>query len=162
MSSYALRVVRVQSTNAGKGRVVPRRQSLEDLLDGIFDSAQDALEDLMEDVREQAQDYVADSAQFQPIVPPQRPVRAQRNTAPPRSRPVQQKPQGKTLYSVLGIAPDAPQEVVEAAFKALARVHHPDVSKAKDGGERMRQINRAYEILRDAAKRKAYDRTIGR
>ncbi len=48
-------------------------------------------------------------------------------------------------YRTLFVAPDAPPEVVEAAYKALARMNHPDV-----GGDTatMRQINAAYERLR--------------
>lgn len=48
----------------------------------------------------------------------------------------------RTLY----LLPDAPALVVDAAFKALAKVHHPD----HEGGDekRMRDINLAYEKLR--------------
>ena len=47
----------------------------------------------------------------------------------------------RTLY----LLPDAPASVVDAAFKALAKVHHPD-----HGGneKRMRDINLAYERLK--------------
>ncbi len=51
-----------------------------------------------------------------------------------------------SAHEVLFILPDAPREVIDAAYKALARMHHPD-----QGGdeEKMQRINRAYEELKD-------------
>jgi DnaJ-domain-containing protein 1 len=47
-------------------------------------------------------------------------------------------------YAVLGVRPDAPREVVEAAHKALARTHHPDRGgKTAD----MQRINAAYQEI---------------
>lgn len=50
-------------------------------------------------------------------------------------------------YSVLFVTPSAPVEVIEAAYKALARKYHPD-----NGGDtqRMQEINAAYSALRKA------------
>lgn len=50
-------------------------------------------------------------------------------------------PRGHAAYEVLHLAPDAPVEVVHAAYRALARLHHPDVGgQAED----MAKLNRAY------------------
>ena len=61
-------------------------------------------------------------------------------------------------YKILQIDPEAEQEVVEAAYRRLARKYHPDVNKRPDAVQRMQQINVAYEVLRDPAKRAEYDR----
>ncbi|MCW5939881.1 MAG: J domain-containing protein [Fimbriimonadaceae bacterium] len=48
-------------------------------------------------------------------------------------------------HDVLGVSPDAPTEVVEAAYRALARIHHP--GKGGDSGY-MAEINAAIEEAR--------------
>lgn len=60
-------------------------------------------------------------------------------------------------YEILQVHPRAEPEVIEAAYRRLARLYHPDVSRHPDAGERMRQINLAYEVLSDPQKRRAYD-----
>jgi DnaJ-class molecular chaperone len=62
-------------------------------------------------------------------------------------------------YAVLQVARNAEPEVIAAAYRSLARKYHPDKNAASAAGtQRMQEINRAYEILKDPAKRKAYDR----
>jgi curved DNA-binding protein CbpA len=65
----------------------------------------------------------------------------------------------KDLYAVLGVLPDAEQEVIRAVYLALAKKYHPDSSGNADGAEKLKEINAAYEVLSDPAKRKAYDAT---
>lgn len=61
-------------------------------------------------------------------------------------------------YETLGVARDATPEQIKLAFRALARLHHPDVAKDKVAGEaRFKVINEAYEVLGDAARRLRYD-----
>ncbi|MGB8643599.1 MAG: DnaJ domain-containing protein [Anaerolineae bacterium] len=60
-------------------------------------------------------------------------------------------------YSILQVAPNAEQEIIEAAYRRLAWKYHPDVNKSPDASERMKAINEAYEILSDSAKRTIYD-----
>ena len=62
------------------------------------------------------------------------------------------------LYAVLQVHPTAEPEIVDAAYRRLARMYHPDVNKAHGAHETMIRINLAYEILGDPAKRAAYDR----
>src|SRR5438552_584955 len=64
----------------------------------------------------------------------------------------------RDLYQVLQVDPSADGEVLEAAYRRLARKYHPDVSSAPDAEARMRELNDAYATLRDPARRAAYDR----
>ena len=65
----------------------------------------------------------------------------------------------KDYYAVLGILPDAEVVVVVAAYRALASLYHPDKWKGDvtEATRRMAEINVAYGVLGDAAKRKQYD-----
>ncbi|MCC6782077.1 MAG: DnaJ domain-containing protein [Planctomycetes bacterium] len=63
----------------------------------------------------------------------------------------------KDYYEILGVPRDASAEQIQKAFRDLARRHHPDVSKAKDAAERFKEINEAYEVLKDEEKRRRYD-----
>ena len=60
-------------------------------------------------------------------------------------------------YEILGVSASSETEVVEAAYRALMKKYHPDVSRSTDR-ERAAQINVAYETLRDPVKKAAYDR----
>lgn len=60
-------------------------------------------------------------------------------------------------YRVLGIAADASPTDIKTAYRKLARIHHPDVSKAPGAEQRFKAIAEAYEILHDAKRRVAYD-----
>jgi hypothetical protein len=67
----------------------------------------------------------------------------------------------KTLYDLLGIRPDADAETVKRAFRAAAKLHHPDHHPGDpDAAFRFRQIVAADAILRDAKRRAAYDRRL--
>ena len=65
--------------------------------------------------------------------------------------------QYKDYYQVLGLSRDASQDDVKRAYRKLARKYHPDVSKELDAEERFKEVNEAYEVLKDPQKRKAYD-----
>src|ERR1051326_6956439 len=60
-------------------------------------------------------------------------------------------------YKILQVDPLAEEEVVEAAYRRLARKYHPDVYDGPDASERMRVLNLAYSIIGTAANRYAYD-----
>ncbi|GEM_PF-2097575 len=62
------------------------------------------------------------------------------------------------LYEVLQVHPAAEAEVVQAAFRRLAQKYHPDVNPSADAQQRMAQLNQAYAVLGDPAKRAAYDK----
>lgn len=61
------------------------------------------------------------------------------------------------LYEVLQISPRATPEVVQAAYRALARAYHPDVSSVADAETRTRRLNAAHFILSDPGRRASYD-----
>ena len=60
-------------------------------------------------------------------------------------------------YEILQVSPNAEQEVIEAAYRRLARKYHPDMSSDRGATIRMQEINWAYGILRDTAKRAEHD-----
>lgn len=62
-------------------------------------------------------------------------------------------------YATLQVHPEADREVVVAAYRRLAAKYHPDVSTSPDAAEKMKQLNEAYEVLSDPARRAAYDRS---
>jgi preprotein translocase subunit Sec63 len=61
------------------------------------------------------------------------------------------------LYEELQVSSKAEPEVIEAAFRRLARKYHPDVSGDPASSERMRRLAYAYEVLSDPRRRAAYD-----
>jgi curved DNA-binding protein CbpA len=69
-------------------------------------------------------------------------------------------------YRILQVHPQAEQEVIEGAYRRLMRKYHPDSVNPgqRDNPEiqrRVREINEAYAILGDPAKRRQYDKDIG-
>jgi curved DNA-binding protein len=64
----------------------------------------------------------------------------------------------KDYYSTLGVAKTATEKEIKQAFRKLARKHHPDVNPGDKSAEsKFKEINEAYEVLGDPAKRKKYD-----
>lgn len=61
------------------------------------------------------------------------------------------------LYKILQVDPDADTEVIEAAYKRLARRYHPDVNQAAWAEARMKELNSAYQTLRHPRRRALYD-----
>lgn len=60
----------------------------------------------------------------------------------------------KDFYNVLGVPKTATDDEIKKAFRRLAHEHHPD-----KGGDpsKFKDVNEAYQVLGDAAKRKTYD-----
>ena len=66
--------------------------------------------------------------------------------------------QYKDYYESLGVPRNASDADIKKAFRKLAREFHPDVAKdKKKAEEKFKEINEAYEVLSDPAKRKKYD-----
>lgn len=63
----------------------------------------------------------------------------------------------KDYYKILGVARGASQEEIKRAYRRLARKYHPDVSKEANAEDRFKEVQEAYEVLKDPEKRAAYD-----
>jgi len=62
-------------------------------------------------------------------------------------------------YAVLQVVPTAEQEVIHAAFRALALKYHPDHDATRRARDKMAELNKAYALLRDERARAAHDRS---
>jgi curved DNA-binding protein len=60
-------------------------------------------------------------------------------------------------YNILGVDRGADAATLKKAYRKMARQYHPDVNKAADSEEKFKEVNEAYEVLKDPEKRKAYD-----
>lgn len=65
--------------------------------------------------------------------------------------------QYKDYYEILGVKRDATAAEIKSAYRKLARKYHPDVNKTKEAEDKFKDINEAYEVLGDDAKRQRYD-----
>ncbi len=65
----------------------------------------------------------------------------------------------RDYYEVLGVSPDAGAEEIKRAYRQLARRYHPDIS-GDERGAAFLEVSRAYEVLRDAERRRSYDRAL--
>ena len=65
--------------------------------------------------------------------------------------------QFKDYYETLGVARDASADDIKHAYRRLARKNHPDLNKEPGAEARFKEIGEAYEVLKDAEKRAAYD-----
>lgn len=62
------------------------------------------------------------------------------------------------LYTVLGVAPEATTTEVEARYRALAKLFHPDWNPGDAAAEeRFKRITAAFRVLRDPYRRAEYD-----
>ncbi|MFI4907118.1 MAG: DnaJ C-terminal domain-containing protein [Steroidobacterales bacterium] len=63
----------------------------------------------------------------------------------------------RDYYKILGVARTATAEEIKKSYRRLARKFHPDVSKEKDAEQKFKEVQEAYEVLKDPQKRAAYD-----
>jgi curved DNA-binding protein len=69
--------------------------------------------------------------------------------------------QFKDYYETLGVSRGADAEEVKRAYRKQARKYHPDVSKEKNAEAKFKEVQEAYEVLKDPEKRASYDQ-LGR
>ena len=68
-------------------------------------------------------------------------------------------PQQSDLYNILGVSRDASEDEIRKAYRKLAHKYHPDKTGGdKAAEEKLKEINAAYDILKNAEKRARYDR----
>ena len=67
----------------------------------------------------------------------------------------------KDYYETLGVTRAADADEIKLAYRKLARKYHPDVSKEKNAEEKFKEVQEAYEVLKDTEKRASYDQ-LGR
>ncbi|HTY49333.1 MAG TPA: DnaJ C-terminal domain-containing protein [Steroidobacteraceae bacterium] len=63
----------------------------------------------------------------------------------------------RDYYQILDVPRTAAAEDIKKSYRRLARKFHPDVSKEPKAEERFKEIQEAYEVLKDPQKRSAYD-----
>jgi curved DNA-binding protein len=67
----------------------------------------------------------------------------------------------KDYYKILGVSKTASDKEIKAAYRRLAKKHHPDINPGnKEAEARFKEIGEAYDVLSDKEKRKRYD-TLG-
>jgi curved DNA-binding protein CbpA len=65
-------------------------------------------------------------------------------------------------YEVLAVSCDAPDEVIRAAYRALAAKFHPDKNPTdRDAELKLKRLNAAFAVLGDPERRKQYDELTG-
>ena len=66
-------------------------------------------------------------------------------------------PEYKDYYKIMGVARDVSPDELKRVYRRLARKYHPDVSKEANAEARFKELQEAYEVLKDPQKRAAYD-----
>lgn len=64
----------------------------------------------------------------------------------------------KDYYDVLGISKSANEQEIKRAYRKKAKQLHPDVNKSTTAEKDFKELNEAYDVLKDTNKRAAYDR----
>ncbi len=63
----------------------------------------------------------------------------------------------RDYYEVLGVSKNATTSEIKSAFRKLAKLYHPDVSKEPNAAEKFKEAQEAYAVLSDEEKRRQYD-----
>jgi len=60
-------------------------------------------------------------------------------------------------YKILGVDRNASDDEIKKQYRRLARKYHPDVSKLRNAEKRFKEINEAYDVLKNKEKKANYD-----
>lgn len=71
------------------------------------------------------------------------------------------EPEATDFYEVLGVSRQAGSEAIRHAYVTKARQLHPDTGSSDADPRAMQSLNEAWRVLRDPARRAAYDRSLG-
>ncbi|MDI6754458.1 MAG: DnaJ domain-containing protein, partial [Thermodesulfobacteriota bacterium] len=63
----------------------------------------------------------------------------------------------KNYYEILGIEEEASQDEIRARWAELTKLYHPDLLKSPEADDRIKEINEAYQVLKDYSTRLEYD-----
>ena len=69
----------------------------------------------------------------------------------------------KNYYELLEVSHSASQEVIEKAYKTLAKKYHPDLqdeAHKKEAEQKMKELNEAYDVISNPEKRSTYDQEL--
>ena len=64
----------------------------------------------------------------------------------------------RDYYEVLGVSKTATEDEIKKAYRQLAKKYHPDTSTEENAQEKFKEVQEAYEVLKDSQKRAQYDR----
>jgi DnaJ-class molecular chaperone len=59
----------------------------------------------------------------------------------------------KDYYKTLGVSSDASADEIKKAFRKAARKYHPDINTGADAEAKFKDVNEAYEVLKDPERR---------
>jgi DnaJ-class molecular chaperone len=66
----------------------------------------------------------------------------------------------ENLYNILGVSSSASTEEIKKAYRTLAMRYHPDRNADAAAARRFNGVQRAYDVLADAAKRAEYNQSF--
>lgn len=113
-------------------------------------------------VRDLAQERIDEAIPKPPREPRRKNIKPPKVKTPKTPKPAKREAQGPTLYQILGVDAKAEPELIEAAWKAKARLYHPDRVKGTQAAEKMKSVNAAHDVLSDPVKRREYDANLKR